>query len=221
LAGEPNANAEMFVFAAAAHGQDDTLPFLAGRLAALDGWLAVVAFLDRVAALEPRLAQRGFAAWGQGRRVDGNLNLMGRSWVASLPDGLMVGGDLILDPRLKVPRLPDQLEVMGSLWLGDTDVNRLPEGLRVGLGLNLVNTQIASLPDGLEVGHYLCLWNTFIQTLPSGLRVGDDLILLECPRWDGRIPSDAKVAGLVLTDQHLEGVSLKEWRRLHPLGERA
>jgi hypothetical protein len=46
-----------------------------------------------------------------------------------------------------------------------------------------------------------------------------DISIIGCRDWDGRFPDDME-AFSVRTDAHQESISLKEWRRLHPNGER-
>jgi hypothetical protein len=110
--------------------------------------------------------------------------------------------------------------IEGSLYLGcDLWLTNLPEGLRMDYDLILTNSGITALPDGLWVGGRLDLTETPLVTLPGGLWVGSDLDLTGCGRWDGRIPKDAHVGGLVRQDGRLGGVTLSQWRRLHPAPE--
>jgi hypothetical protein len=90
---------------------------------------------------------------GQGRRgmrVDGKLNLAGKSKLSKLPAGLSC---YELDAsRTALAALPDDLSVECVLSLEDCrQLRSLPAGLKVGT-LNVAGcTQLTELPEGLEV----------------------------------------------------------------------
>jgi hypothetical protein len=112
--------------------------------------------------------------------------------------GRFFGGSLLLRTAGKRPALPDGLVVPANM-----DIYHHPAKL--------------ALPARLRVGGKL----TFDEckgplTLPMGLEVGD-LQILRCPKWDGRIPADTRVAGSVITERHpYPGLSLAAWREAHP-----
>jgi hypothetical protein len=112
-------------------------------------------------------------------------------------------------------------ELKGTLNLWNRNwVTSLPDGLRVGGDLDMRSTSIVSLPEDLFVGDTLWLSETLLVALPNGLTVGNCLILCGCPFWNGQIPEGTKVGRRLLTDAHPEGLSLQDWRRTHPRGER-
>ncbi|MCW2473388.1 hypothetical protein [Candidatus Symbiopectobacterium sp. NZEC151] len=64
--------------------------------------------------------------------VEGDLSLLGRTDITSLPEGLSVGGSLDLEGTgiTSLPEgLPEGLSVGGSLYLRGTGITSLPEGL--------------------------------------------------------------------------------------------
>lgn len=80
---------------------------------------------------------------------------------------------------------------------------------------------LKSLPCGLTVSGSLLLNECCaLVSLPTGMVVGSNLQLNDCPAWDGKIPADAIICGNVITDGEPDGVSLSEWRKAHPDGER-
>ncbi|MBG6243421.1 MAG: hypothetical protein EKE20_17220 [Candidatus Symbiopectobacterium sp. Dall1.0] len=93
--------------------------------------------------------------------IEGDLSLLGRTDITSLPEGLSVGG---------------------SLYLRGTGITSLPEGLSVGGSLNLRGTGITSLPEGLSVGGSLDLEGTGITSLPEGLSC--ESLYLDPQRFD-------------------------------------
>jgi hypothetical protein len=209
---------EALFLTARAHGQGAMVAAMDGPLRRV-GVRAMVPFLDAVAEADPDLAQGLLTAWGRDRKVGGSLELGGKSWVVSIPDGLRVEGTLWL-ARSGVTFLPPKLETGFDLFLQDTLVSQVPMGLKVGGSLFLSRSPIVSLPEGLTVGHWLDLGMTPIRALPLGLKVGEGLDLRRCSSWDGRIPRDARVTDEVHTDLHPDGLCLEAWRRLHPHGER-
>jgi hypothetical protein len=74
--------------------------------------------------------------------------------------------------------------------------------------------------DDLKQSGSLDLSLTGIVSLPEDLRVEGDLFMAGCPHWDGRIPKGVESLEVV-TDAHPQGAYLKDWRKLHPEGERA
>jgi hypothetical protein len=110
--------------------------------------------------------------------------------------------------------------VEGDLDFTQTEwLKVLPRGLRVKGSLLLLHSSIVALPEDLDV-KALHLEGTDFVNLPRGLVVRDFLDMADCPRWDGRIPADARVEGKLVTDRHPDGITLPRWRRLHPRGER-
>jgi hypothetical protein len=76
------------------------------------------------------------------------------------------------------------------------------------------------LPDGLVVDNVLDLKGcNGITSLAWGLVVGEWLNLPNCAAWDGKIPEDAIIGGDIVTNLHPVGITLAEWRKLHPGGE--
>jgi hypothetical protein len=69
-------------------------------------------------------------------------------------------------------------------------------------------------------GFALDLRLPWLRQVPGGIVVDEALLLQGAIEWDGQLPADLHVGYLVFTDAHPQGVSLKNWRRLHPRGER-
>jgi hypothetical protein len=106
----------------------------------------------------------------------------------------------------------------------------LPEGLAVAGDMHLEgDVGLTSLPDGLSVGGDLWLAGSGLRSLPKGLRVDGDVNLMKCPRWDRRIPPDARIGGKIHSDWGLpkndptpmsdRALTLAEWRSIHPEDE--
>jgi hypothetical protein len=93
-------------------------------------------------------------------------------------------------------------------------------GRKVGSVSAYARPWIRTLPDDLAVEGDLTLDRCALETLPKGLFVRGYLALRGCAAWDGRIPADARIGQRVMTDADPDGVSLAEWRALHPNGER-
>jgi hypothetical protein len=66
----------------------------------------VPGLLDRIAELDPDLAQATLMAWGRGLAVPGTLDLSGRAWVTAIPEGLSCGWWLVLDGCRNLKTLP-------------------------------------------------------------------------------------------------------------------
>jgi hypothetical protein len=158
----------------------------------------VLEYLDVVAAADPALAQRGFIKVVEAQPLPRNLNLDGRPWITSLPEGM---------------------RVLGNLEVSGTGLTEVPKGIDVGGYLDLSVTQVGALPDNLVLTHSLNLHFCPIKTLPAGLVVGRNLTLLDCEQWDGWIPADTVVKDFLFTDEHPDGLILAEWRSRHPHGE--
>ena len=193
--------------------------------------------LDRIAVSEPEAANAWLNAWLANHEVEVDLDLDRKTWVTSLPDGLVLAGNLWLS-RSGIQKLPAGLTVKGGMSLqltevseipadikigGDLDLRKskvtaLPDGLKVGGSLDLENLPIDRLPDGLEVGGSLYLDGSFLVSLPAGLIVGKTLFVDICHRWDGLIPADTHVGGLVITKCFPDGVPLATWRDANPRG---
>ena len=154
---------------------------------------------------DPECANKILNAWLEGRTLDaGSLAAWGkgileRSWVISLPARLEVEGNL-------------QFE-------GNRRIHALPEGLKVNGDLRLKGWAIVEFGKGLRVTGHLVLDGTPFRYLPDGLSVGGDLAMCHCPLWDGRIPQDVSVGRQLFTPAHLDGITLDDWRDLHPTGE--
>jgi hypothetical protein len=222
----------------------------AGADAAMNAWLdgrveAKVEVPDRtwLTSLPAHLAVGELHAGGTGitHLPEGltarSLDLSGTP-LAKLPNRMRVQGCLYLRGT-PLTELPEDLWVLDQLDIRNTGIRELPQGLQplgVDFGgtplvtvpahpayrsLDLAETQVTTLPYGLNVEGYLSLRGSQITTLPGGLRVGGWLILDHCPGWDGRIPEDAQVTGMVLTDRHDRdhALSLADWRKEHPCGE--
>lgn len=81
---------------------------------------------------------------------------------------------------------------------------------------------LTRLPDGIEARSLFLNRNVNLKSLPGGMRLVDgSLDMTGCVSWDGIIPEDAVIGFKVYTDLHPEGITLDEWRRLHPNGERS
>jgi hypothetical protein len=164
------------------------------------------AALHGIAQIDPVGANRALNAYLEGRTLD-KLDLSVRDWITALPQGLRVRERLMLG---HVPNL-----------------QHLPAGFHVEGVLDLAETGLAALPDRLRVDGDLYLTDCpNLEALPAGLRVGGLLDLTGSMRWDGQVPADAQVGEgrpnlpSLFTDGHLSGITLGDWRKLHPHGER-
>jgi hypothetical protein len=165
------------------------------------------------------LQDTGLTTVPEGLVVLGNLNLAGLP-IGDIPAGTRVGGNLNL-AWTKIRALPRGLVVGGALEVAYTALTVLPDDLKVGGFLELIRHPILATPKNLKVAGYLGLQGTPLRTLGQGLCVGSDCFLDGCPDWDGRIPEDAQIDGVIFTDRHPSpGIRLGAWRRLHPRGER-
>jgi hypothetical protein len=180
---------------------------------------AALRLLDEVAATDPGLAQVGLNLWAKVRGVDGKYDLRDRSWITELPANLDVSYGLDLEGT-EVAALSGLTHVDGDLCVDDTPLATLPDGLRIAGDCYLRRVPLRATPDRLTVRDTLILDGSAFVTLGKGLKVNSDLNLEGCPNWDGRIPADTEVGGLVVTDRHSQGLFLGDWRRLHPAGER-
>jgi hypothetical protein len=106
------------------------------------------------------------------RVVEGNLRIIDRTPVTSLPEGLRVEGDLSLYGAKNITSLPKGLKVKRDLDISHSSIISLPDGLEVGGDFDLYKTRIASLPEGLNVGGTLLLHGTLVTSLPQSLKVG-------------------------------------------------
>jgi hypothetical protein len=188
-----------------------------------------------------RLDWSGLTSLPPRLRVGGDLNLEGTP-LTHLPEGLEVGWNLLaagsrierlpeafrfgrtLDLRhTRLQILPEGLQVLGGLMVTGTPLRALPAGLQVKLDLFAGASGIETLPAGLKVGGTLVLDGTPVRSLPKGLSVVGDLAIRDCPAWDGWIPEDTQVGGLVFTEELTsfeDQVGLSAWRKRHPLGQR-
>jgi len=89
----------------------------------------VLEALADTASGDPKIAQQGLLAWGSDRRVAGNLDLRGLSWVSRLPDGLIVLGEFSLDGAESVR---DWVGANGTRQWKESPVTLIPQGVRVG-----------------------------------------------------------------------------------------
>jgi hypothetical protein len=189
------------------------------------------AFLDAVRATGASLGEAlGLAAQAQGLDVILPMLLESRERYAeglkrtSPETTTLLDGIATVDPALAQAALLEAFQgYQHDTYLNLNDrpwVTALPEGFSTGGFLGLKDTGIQALPAGLVVRGVLYLGRTPLVTLPPGLQVFR-LDLLECDRWDGKLPEDLVVAYEVRTDAHSEGIALRDWRKLHPEGERA
>jgi hypothetical protein len=91
--------------------------------------------------------------------------------------------------------------VPSHLWLDDEPfLERLPDSFAVERELDLTGCQgLQKLPEGLSVGGGLALASCHaLRVLPRGLRVGGCLDMRDCPAWDGFLPDDAQVGGVLV-----------------------
>jgi hypothetical protein len=130
------------------------------------------------------------------------------------PDG--VGADL---SKLRL--------VLGGLLRGGLVACRidagLPDGAFIAKDFDLGRSPgLTALPNGLTVGWDITLIGCpDLETIGRGLLANGDMNIRVCPKWDGRIPADAVICGDILTDAHLNGITLGRWKELHPDGEHA
>jgi hypothetical protein len=143
-------------------------------------------------------------------------------WITRLPDGMSVKGDLSLECG-RLSALPSRLSVRGSLVAVRGAFSRMGDGLKVGWDLNLWACQrLIGLGGRVEVGRMLNLSNcTSLVSIPDDIRVGWGIDMIGCDAWDGRFPEGLQPNLVVQTDLHPSFLmTLGEWRKLHPKGER-
>jgi hypothetical protein len=123
------------------------LGFTAELRALGDDWGRVTAVLAEFAQVDGTLAQAGLLAWGRNRRLPGDLDARGITWLVALPDGLTVEG---------------------NLWMNQTPLNRLPDGLKVGGWLCLRGCCLwdGRVPRGTRIGTLL-----FTDEHPDGQKL--------------------------------------------------
>ena len=176
--------------------------------------------LHAVAVHSPVAANIWLTVWLEGK-ASKKLDLVFKdcSWLTTLPEYLEVAGTLDLRGT-QVTVLPRGLQVAGHFLLTGTAIVSLPENLVVGDSLDCRNTKFAALPEGLKVARHLNLAFSQIRELPKAMNVGGNLTLTLCRQWDGRLPPDAQVGGLVFSEKGSpSGLSLAEWRERFPNGE--
>ncbi|WP_051983882.1 hypothetical protein [Pectobacterium wasabiae] len=139
--------------------------------------------------------------------IEGDLSLLGRTDITSLPENLSVGGYLDLEGT-GITSLPENLSVGGSLYLRGTGITSLPENLSVGGSLYLRGTGITSLPENLSVGGYLDLEGTGITSLPENLSVGGYLDLEGTGITS--LPENFTCDSLYLDPQRFDNVTYRE-----------
>jgi hypothetical protein len=175
--------AEALALAATVHPPDEVLRVLKGRLARFQkpqGWLR---FLDALAVCAPDLARAGLDGRLRECLEYPNLDLSGRAWLATLPEGLKVMGDLHLNACFALSTLPDGLWVQGNFRLdGCVSLAALPQGIQVGGYLHLSGcSSLRSVGIGLTVKKGVFLDHcTALERLPDGMRVGASLNLEGC-----------------------------------------
>jgi hypothetical protein len=219
-----NVRASLGAMAATGAGAQTMGAFLAGDACGRDGVLRyleeclpneppalAVPLLDGIASVDPALAQAGLKAWGMapvsnfgdpGARRE--VDLTGRPWVTSLPDGFTVDGILTLDGLPGLTELPPGLtgpsvsakdclnllkvgpgiEIFSRLELdGCRNLTALPDGLVApSLDLNLGHTGLTRLPAGLAVFQLNLEGCSGLTALPSDLAVNGVLVLdAGCP----------------------------------------
>jgi hypothetical protein len=167
------------------------------------------------------------------RVVRGPLDLSDCPRLTALPEGLTIDGELVLTGCRNLSGLPEGLRATAIHLQDCVKLKSIPEGLAM-VGhespfletLNLSRCEgLERLPDGVRVRGTLWLDGcTSLKALPKGLNVGT-LYIRSCPAWDGRIPDDAAIRhGLVTASppdpDAWPGISLPEWRKLHPDGIR-
>jgi hypothetical protein len=140
--------------------------------------------IRRLAELNPRLAERVMRSLPAGLEVAGTLWIRGANsgpdsgWACVIPDGLRAKGGI----RIDFPGLSKFPIELGS-------------GLRLGDDLRIVT-------GGNSPLHHLAE-RRGKQSLPAGLEVHGDLDLYRWGQWDGRVPDDAIVTGVVkLSEDH-------------------
>ena len=147
-----------------------------------------------IAQCDPVGANAALNAYLEGRTVTDVIDFRRKPWITSLPANM----------------------TLSYFNVGETALTSLPPGLKVKGAVDLMYAPFATLPEGLEIEGHLDLCKSQIQTLPRDLKVGNDLALCGCYNWDGLIPPDAQIGEKVVTDDHPLGVTLEEWRSLHP-----
>jgi hypothetical protein len=153
--------------------------------------------LEATARRSSEQANALLGAWLEGATLPRAPRLEYEHWITALPAGVTVGGDLLLKR---------------------SGITTLSPGLRVEGMLDLRYTQVSELPEGISA-QVLDLGSTRIRSLPRGLRLERALDLTGCRRWDGKIPEDAEVGRMVITDRHPQGITLEGWRERYPEGE--
>jgi hypothetical protein len=152
-------------------------------------------------------------------KVGGKLDLTATQ-VEEVPATVVVGGSLLAG-ETRLGGLPGRLRIHGDLDLRGTAICELAAGTEVDGDLRLTGTRVCALPDGLRVGEDLSLSGSQLVRLPAALVVGKDLWLHVLPTWDGRLPEDLQVGGLVRNEAFPEGLTLAALReRSDPRRER-
>jgi hypothetical protein len=168
---------------------------------------------------------RGLKALPNGLRVGEAIDISGCENLESIPADIAFHGSLHATGCKSLKSLPEGFQVEGSCSLiGCVGLERLPEGFRTGGYLNLSGCSgLTGLPEGLTVvgTSFSMTYCHGIRSLPKGLDIRGSLYIEHCDGWDGRVPDDAMI-GRLISDAHPDpGVTLAEWRELHPDGERA
>ena len=151
----------------------------------------VPVLLDRVAEIDPDLAQATLMVWGKGLKTEGSLDLSNRTWVTAVPEDMSIGWWLMLDGCRNLKSVGGNLRVEKSLCLrGCEALEKLPDGVSVGMCMFL---------DGCvsltSIGK-----RTVVQNVhPTGVR--GDIYTRDCKKLE-TVPEDLETAHF-----HLERAS--------------
>lgn len=170
----------------------------------------------------------------------GDMNLVDCPWITALPDSMVVSGNLFVMDCSGLTRLPLGIDVKGVLYLKACEhIYQIPDDIVIGrdlqiddcpefttlphalvvhgnLSINFCNS-LSALPNDLRVEEDLSIQGcpTF-KDLPLGMHLGGNLEIIDCTSWSGLIPTCARIDGLIITEDHSEGISLADWREAHP-----
>jgi hypothetical protein len=141
----------------------------------------------------------------------------------ALEEGLWFNGEAW------ITRPPDGLKVeVCFMMVACVGLKRLPEGLPTKHGVDLSGcSSLLGLPEGFTSRWFLSLNGcSSLRTLPQRLDIRGDLDLRGCVAWDGRIPDDAQIGGVIVTgpdildEDPLEEIPLERWREFRSHGMR-
>jgi hypothetical protein len=97
----------------------------------------------------------------------------------------------------------------------DVRVVRFPEGAVIDGHVQIANMDdLVGLPNGFRVTGSVTIANCGgFRSIGTGLEVAGDVNIWRCRRWDGIIPRDARIGGMIRTEGIPDmGLRLPKWR---------